>query len=55
MDLYDVIINRRTIRKFSQKPLTYEMLKKYVNAARLAPSAANKQPLKYKIINENVY
>lgn len=52
MDLYDVIINRRTIRKFSQKPLTYEMLKKYVNAARLAPSAANKQPLKYKIINE---
>lgn len=47
-----MIINRRTIRKFSQKPLTYEMLKKYINAARVAPSAANKQPLKYKIINE---
>jgi len=27
------------------------MLEKYVNAGRLAPSAANRQPLKYKIVN----
>ena len=51
MDINDIILSRRTIRKFSQKPLNTEQLIKYVNAARLAPSAANLQPLKYVIIN----
>ncbi len=51
MNTYDLIINRRTIRKFLQKPIEDESLKKYINAARVAPSAANRQPLKYKIIN----
>jgi len=51
LTVYETIKNRRTIRKFSQKPLSDEMLIKYIDAARLAPSAANKQPLKYKIAN----
>lgn len=51
MDINDIILSRRTIRKFSQKPLNTEQLIKYVNAARVAPSAANLQPLKYVIIN----
>lgn len=56
MSLYDLIANRRTIRKFEQKPLSAEMLTKYVNSARVAPSAANRQPLKYVAVNskENV-
>ncbi len=51
MNTYEIITNRRTIRKFSQTPISDELLRKYINAARLAPSAANRQPLKYKIIN----
>lgn len=51
MSTYDLILNRRTIRKFEQKKITQEMLKKYVNAARLAPSAANRQPLKYAVVH----
>lgn len=47
MNTYDLILKRRTIRKFEQKAVTKEMLEKYINAARLAPSAANRQPLKY--------
>lgn len=47
MNIAETIAQRRTIRKFSQKPLTLTMLKKYVDAARVAPSAANLQPLKY--------
>ena len=55
MNVYDIIVNRRTIRKFLQKPIPDELLEKYVNAGRLAPSAANRQPLKYKIVNsENI-
>lgn len=47
---YDVIISRRTIRRFRQKSVDLEVLKKCVNAGRLAPSAANLQPLEYCIV-----
>lgn len=50
--MYDVIIARRTIRRFVQKPLDMAVLKKLVNAARLAPSAGNLQPLEYIIVTE---
>jgi len=52
MDVYDVILSRRSIRRFYQKPLDLLLLKKFVNAARLAPSAANLQPLEYIIVME---
>ncbi|UCD14333.1 MAG: nitroreductase family protein [Thermoplasmatales archaeon] len=50
--IYDVILSRRSIRRFQQKPIDVEVLKKFVNAGRLAPSAANLQPLEYFIVNE---
>ncbi len=50
MNISEAIKQRRTIRKFSQTPLSKEQLAKYVDAARLAPSAANLQPLKYAIV-----
>lgn len=43
----ELIKSRRTIRKFSQKPLSKEQLISYIDAARVAPSGANLQPLKY--------
>jgi nitroreductase len=52
MKLYDVIISRRTIRRFNQKPLDLNVLKKCINAGRLAPSAANLQPLEYFLVTE---
>jgi nitroreductase len=50
MKVYDAIISRRSIRRFYQKPIDPEILKKCVNAGRLAPSAANLQPLEYIIV-----
>ena len=52
MGVYEAILSRRSIRRFQQKQIRIETLKKFVNAARLAPSAANLQPLEYFIINE---
>jgi len=52
MDVYKAIFSRRSIRRFQQKPINHELLKMFVNVARLAPSAANLQPLEYFIINE---
>jgi len=49
MKIYNAIISRRTIRKFQQKPIKLSILKRIVNAGRLAPSAGNLQPLEYVI------
>jgi nitroreductase len=50
--IYEAILSRRTIRRFKQKPVDVKLLKRFVNAARVAPSAANLQPLEYFIICE---
>mgnify|MGYP001229873153 CR=1 FL=1 len=52
MTVYESAINRRSIRRFKQKPIPLEILKKLVNAGRMAPSSANKQPIEYIIIDE---
>jgi nitroreductase len=52
MDVYKAIKSRRSIRRFQQKPIPLKILKKLVNAARLAPSAANLQPLEYFVVND---
>jgi len=52
MDVYTSILSRRSIRKFKQNPIDLNILKKFVNAGRLAPSAANLQPLEFLIVND---
>lgn len=52
ISIYDAILSRRSIRRFQQKPIDEEILKILINAARLAPSAANLQPLKYFIVTK---
>lgn len=52
MQVSEALLNRRTIRKFMQTPVTEDDLKRLVNYARLAPFAANVQGLKYKIATD---
>jgi len=49
---YDLMISRRTIRQFKRIPVGRAVLEKIVNAARLAPSAANLQPLEFIAVDE---
>jgi nitroreductase len=49
--IYRTILARRTVRKFKSGKISFGLLKKFVNAARLAPSAANLQPLEYLVID----
>lgn len=51
MTFIDLILSRRSIRQFKPDSLPREILVKLVDAARLAPSAANLQPLEYVIIS----
>lgn len=48
--LYKLITSRRSIRFFKQKKVSMRLIKKAVNCARLAPSAANLQFLEYLVI-----
>ena len=52
MSVYELILKRRTIRKFLRRQISEKVLKKIVNAGRLAPSASNLQPLEFVIIND---
>ena len=52
MNVYDLIMTRRTIRKFTQKPIERDLMVKLIDAARMAPTAANAQPLSFGIITE---
>jgi len=54
MDTYNTIIKRRSIRKFAEKNIPDHVLKKCVNAGRLSPSAANKQPLKFITVTKHL-
>jgi len=47
MNTYDLILSRRSIRQFKQRPISCNILEKIMNAGRLAPSAANLQPLEF--------
>lgn len=50
--IYSVITSRRTVRQFSPRPVSDELLENMVNAARLAPSAANMQPLEFVVVSD---
>jgi nitroreductase len=52
MTAYNLMISRRTIRQFKRIPIDRGDLEKIVNAARLAPSAANLQPLEFIAVDE---
>jgi len=50
-NVYDLAAERRTIRKFKPDPVPRELLERMVSAARLAPSAANVQPLEFLVVD----
>ena len=52
MNVYEAIFNRRTIRKFEQKPIPKEDIIKLIDCARVAAYPANVQPLKFAVIDD---
>ena len=49
---YDLIVARRTVRQFKPDPVPRALLERLGNVARLAPSAANLQPLEFILVDE---
>jgi nitroreductase len=52
MAAYELIMRRRTIRRFAQQPVPFSALERMVDAARLAPSGANLQPCEFIVVDD---
>ncbi len=50
--LYGLMANRRSIRRFKQDAVPEPLILKMLEAARLAPSASNRQPSRFYIVSD---
>jgi len=53
MSLLDVILSRRSIRRYEKKEIPKDVLDKIVEAGRQSPSAANRQPYRFVIVTDS--
>ena len=51
MEFFDLIKKRYSVRAYQSKPVEQEKLQKVLEAANLAPTAANRQPFKIIVIH----
>ena len=52
MTLLDVIRQRRSVRRYIDKPVERDKIMLWLEAARLAPSACNSQPWKFIVVDD---
>jgi nitroreductase len=52
LTLLNIILSRRTVRRFKPVPIDRSILERLVNAGRLAPSAGNRQPLEFVAVDD---
>jgi nitroreductase len=53
IDIHELIAARRSIRQFRPKQVPRELLDIFIDAGRLAPSAANLQPLEFIVVDDS--
>lgn len=54
MDVFEVIRARKSVRKYKPGPIADADLGKILEAARLAPSAGNRQPWRFIIVQDEI-
>ena len=54
MDVFDAITERRSIRAYKPDPVPEDKLNRILEAARLAPSAKNRQPWKFIVVKDPI-
>jgi nitroreductase len=53
MSLLDIILTRRSIRRYEKKDIPQDILTQILEAGRQAPSAVNKQPIRFIVVKNN--
>ena len=51
MDMMELLATRRSYRRFEQRPVPPDVVEMILQAARLASSTANRQPIKYVVVS----
>jgi len=52
MSFLDIILSRRSVRRFEDKQISQDVLDKIVEAGRQSPSAANRQPYRFILVTD---
>jgi nitroreductase len=52
MDVYDAIRTRKSVRAWSDRPVEEDRLERVLSAARLAPSASNRQEWRFVVVSD---
>ncbi|MBO3803302.1 MAG: nitroreductase family protein [Candidatus Brockarchaeota archaeon] len=52
MDVFEAVRTRRSIRRYEERPVEEEKLQRVLEAGRLSPSAANRQPWHFIVVRE---
>jgi len=52
VSLVDIILNRRSIRRYERRPIPEETLRLILEAGRMAPSAMNRQPWHFIVVTD---
>lgn len=52
MELEEVFLKRRSVRKFTNEPVTDEQINKLLHAAMSGPSAVNKRPWEFYVVRD---
>lgn len=52
MTFEELLINRRSIRNYTERPVPKELINELLVASQLAPNAGNEQPWKYCVVTE---
>ncbi len=52
MDLFEAIHHRRSVRKFEDRPVSEDHVRKMLEAAMMAPSAGNQQPWQFIVVRD---
>ena len=53
MSLLDLFLSRRSIRRYENKDIPEDVLQQILETGRQAPSAANRQPIHFVIVNDH--
>ncbi len=52
MELKDVLLKRRSVRKFTEEPVAEEMIEELLHAAMSGPSACNRKPWDFYVVTQ---
>ena len=51
MDVKEAVLKRRSVREFNDEPITDERIRELLESAMAAPSACNKRPSEFYVVN----